>query len=93
LVSNRPWRSQVAAVDVGEYVSKKRLVLVTTAGGRILWGGAPLDSIPGEVTAEVKLKRLDVFQHQHGKIDGGYRVVEIAGPRTLVDVTATANAQ
>jgi hypothetical protein len=92
LVSTRPWRDQVAGIDVTDYVSKRQLAILTTSGGRIVWGGAPSDSVPGQVSAEVKLKRLDVLQHQFGAIDARHRIVEVAGPRTLVDDSATANA-
>lgn len=92
VISSRPWQDQVAAIDVSAYQTKKQLVIVTQSGGRIVWGGAINESIPGQVPAEVRLKRLDVLQHQYGAIDARHRVVEVAGPRTLVDDSATANA-
>ena len=92
MLAGRPWAAQVAAVDVSGYTSGRQLVIVTTSGGRIVWGGAPTDAIPGQVSAEIKLKRLDVLQHQFGAIDARHRIVEVAGPRTLVDDSVTANA-
>jgi hypothetical protein len=92
LLSSRPWINQVAGVDVSDYSDKKQLTILTAAGNRIVWGGAPTDAIPGQVSSEVKLKRLDVLQHQFGAIDARHRIVEVCGPRTLVDDSASANA-
>lgn len=92
LVNTRPWRDQVAAVDVSEYLGGRRLVLVTQWNGRAVWGGAPSDAIPGEVSAQMKLQRLDVLYHRFQRIDARRRIVEVAGPMTLVDDTASASA-
>jgi hypothetical protein len=92
-IAARPWASQVEAVDVADYLSKKQLVLVTRTHGRVVWGAAIDEAIPGQVSAEVKLKRLDYIQAQFGAIDARHRIVEIGGPRVLVDDTATASAQ
>jgi hypothetical protein len=92
LLSTRPWYGQVAAIDVGDYAGKRQLSIVTKAGNRIVWGGGLQDTIPGQVSVEIRLRRLDVLQHQYGAIDARHRLVEVAGPRTLVDDTATADA-
>jgi hypothetical protein len=92
MVNTRPWRGQVAALDVSDYLSGRRLVLVTQWNGRAVWGGAPSDSVPGEVSAEMKLRRLDVLYRQFQRIDARRRIVEVAGPMTLVDDTASASA-
>jgi hypothetical protein len=92
MLATRPWRDQVAAIDVSGYTDRKELVIVTRDGGRIIWGGAPSDAIPGQVAADVRLKRLDVLHHKTGAIDARHSVVEVAGPRTLVDESATAQA-
>ncbi len=92
LLATRPWAGQVSGVDVGEYATNKQLVILTNSGGRIVWGGASRDAIPGQVSAEIRLKRLDVLQHQFGAIDARHRIVEVAGPRTLVDDSVSANA-
>jgi hypothetical protein len=92
-ISNKPWRDQVVAVDVTEYLSKRTLALVTRWNGRIAWGGAPGESRPGEASTEAKLVRLDILVKEFGQIDAKRRLVEVAGPILLVDDTATANAQ
>ena len=53
---------------------------------------AVTDAIPGQVASDVRLKRLDVLHHKTGAIDARHSVVEVAGPRTLVDESATAQA-
>jgi hypothetical protein len=92
-LASRPWSSQVAAIDVRDFLSRKQLVIVTKARGRIVWGTAVSDAIPGQVSAEVKLRRLDALFQQFRAIDAGHRIVEIGGPKVLVDETATASAQ
>jgi hypothetical protein len=92
MVNTRPWREQVAALDMTEYLSGRRIVLVTQWNGRAVWGGAPSDAVPGEVSAEMKLRRLDVLHRQFQRIDARRRIVEVAGPMTLVDDTASASA-
>jgi hypothetical protein len=93
LIETRPWRDQVIAVDVGDYLAQRRLVLISKWNGRTIWGCAPADSHPGEVATEVKLRRLDTLVREFGQVDAKRRIVEIAGPILLVDDTATANAQ
>ncbi len=92
-IGGRPWRDQIVAVDVSEYLASRRLVLLTRWNGRAVWGGAPGESVPGEVSDQVKLRRLDVLAKEFGQVDAKRRIVEVAGPILLVDDTATANAQ
>lgn len=92
MVNSRPWRDQVAAVDVSNYLALRRLELITQWDGRAIWGGAPSDAIPGEVTAQRKLQRLDVLYHQFQRIDARRRIVEVAGPVTLVDDSPSGSA-
>lgn len=84
-MGDRPWRDQVAGIDVSEYARRKRLTITTVFGNRIDWGGAPGDAIPGEQPAYYKLRRLDVLAQQFGQIDAGERTVDITGPLTLID--------
>src|SRR5207247_617278 len=58
-VAPHAWSGQVAAVDVSEYLARKQLVLVTRNRGRVVWGAAVNESVPGQVSAEAKLRRLD----------------------------------
>ncbi len=93
LIASKPWAGQIASIDASEYAARKRLTLITARQSRIVWGGAPEDAVPGEVGATVKLARLDALAARYeGKIDANERVVEIAGPVTLVDKSASAEA-
>lgn len=92
-ISAKPWRNQIAAVDVSEYLSLRRLTLVTKWNGRVIWGGSPSDALPGEVPAKAKLVRMDILAKEFGQVDAKRRAVELAGPILLVDDTATANAR
>lgn len=92
LIAARPWEHQVASIDISEYLSSRQLSLKTTRGGRIMWGGGPSDSIPGQVSTQAKLLRLDGLYQQHHMIDAGHRTVWVSGPVTTVDNSATADA-
>ncbi len=92
LISTKPWHNQVVAVDVSEYLTNKQLSLITTRRGRVVWGGGPSDVIPGQVSTQAKLLRLDALYQQHQMIDAGHRSVWVSGPVTTVDDSATANA-
>lgn len=93
VVRPQRWIDQVEAIDVSAYASSRQLALLTTWGNRVVWGGAPSDHVPGEVSAAVKLARLEALARRFGgRIDAGHRVLEIAGPVTTVDNSATAEA-
>lgn len=91
VISNRPWRDQVAAVDVAEYAGARRIALISKWDGRAVIGGAPRDTIPGEVAFDTKLRRLDELVRQFGQVDAKHRLVEVAGPVILVDDVRTAH--
>lgn len=93
MVTTHAWSDQIQGVDVSEYPSTRRLAIITTRGSRVIWGGSPSEVVPGEVAAAVKLARLDALARMYeGRIDAGHRVVEVFGPITLVDNSATADA-
>jgi hypothetical protein len=93
IISPRAWRDQVVGIDVGEYASYKRLALLTKWNGKVVIGGAPRDTIPGEVALDMKLRRLDELHRQFGQIDAKHRLVEVAGPVMLVDDVTTASRE
>ena len=90
VISARNWREQVSAVDITEYAGARRIALISKWGGRAVIGGAPRDTIPGEVAFDVKLRRLDELVRQFGQVDAKHRLVEVAGPVILVDDVRTA---
>jgi hypothetical protein len=99
VVASRRWADQVTGVDVSEYLagppgaSRRELTLLTSSNARIVWGGGPADTIPGQLATPVKLARLDALFSRHGRIDAGKRLVDVTGVYTMVEDTATANAQ
>ncbi len=79
--------AQVAGVNVEPYTRDRTLQLITTRGGRIGWGGAPGAFTPGEVSESIKLERLRTLRDRTGMIDAGKELIEIFGPRVLLDLT------
>ncbi len=90
-ISSRSWRDQIEAVDITEYAALRRITLVSRWSGRAVIGGAPRDSIPGEVAFDMKLRRIDELVRQFGQVDAKHRLVEVAGPVILVDDVTTAS--
>lgn len=83
LLGRYPFASQVRAVDVAGYSEKKRIELVTDRGTRVVWGAAPGDFKPGEVSTQVKLERLSLLasgREYSNRIDAGEERLEICGP-------------
>lgn len=91
LASGRPWWNQVRAIDAAEYAKRRRLVIVTDRDARIVWGAAPGEAVPGEQSDDVKLQRLDLLAQRHGRVDAGKATIEVFGPITLVDDSASGN--
>lgn len=87
LVSTRPWKDQVSAVDVAGYARHRRLELVTGGGTRVVWGGAPGDHVFGEPSLETKLWRVTELNRRFGRIDGGQSRVDISGAIATIDET------
>jgi hypothetical protein len=72
-----PGFEQVAAVDVAQFVSAKRLNITTTTGGSILWGGSPDEFLPGQARAESKRQRLAAVYQQFGQLDAGRGQIDV----------------
>lgn len=72
---------QVRAIDISEFSTKKRLIIVTDTGSRILWGGEPGTFVPGQAPDAIKLQRLARMIHEHGRIDAtrDYLDISLAG--------------
>lgn len=83
LLALKPYRSQVAGVDVGSLGRGAGIVLITDRETRIVWGGKPGVFNAGEVSDDEKLARLKTFFERAGRIDGGYDEIEIQGPTLL----------
>ncbi len=83
LLALKPYRQQVAAIDISNLFRTGNIVLITDHENAIVWGGRPGEFHAGEMTVEEKVARLDAFFDRTGRIDGGYNRVEIQGPVIL----------
>lgn len=90
LIGTRPWRDQVAAVDVSAYARQRRLEILTTSNGRVVWGGAPGEKVYGEASLETKLWRVMEINRRTGKIDAGQPSMDISGTIAMMDDTPLA---
>jgi hypothetical protein len=71
LLAGKPWRTQIAAIEVGEFLTDGRIVVRTDLGARIIWGSAPGAERALEVTAPAKVRYLDDAFRNFGRIDTG----------------------
>jgi hypothetical protein len=71
LVDDRPWRGQVAWIDLSETPQDGCLRMKTTRGLTVKWGRAPGHEGAAEVPAKQKLAGLDLLHDRYGRIDGG----------------------
>lgn len=90
VVSGQAWAGQVRAVDISTYADDSVLKLVTSDGGRIVWGGRPRKPRLGEVTTQQKLVHLSQLHHDHRRIDAGYPLIYINTQRVQFDASASA---
>lgn len=80
LIQGRPWRNQVAEIDVADLGEESSIRLTTDRGCTIIWGRAPGEEHGREVSARRKLDYLDYHHNQYGHIDRGFpRTVDITG--------------
>jgi hypothetical protein len=92
VLAGKTWRDQVAGVDVSAYSAQRRLVIITAAGGRVVWGAAPSERPFGEANVEYKLWRLDEMNRRRGRIDAGFALADVSGVIATVDESAGAKA-
>lgn len=86
LLQAEPFNNQIVGVDLAEHADGRRLLIVTTTGGRIVWGmppGAP-GFERGEVGDQNKLANLRSLVQATGYLDGGQERVEIHWPGTVL---------
>lgn len=86
LMADRPWRRQVAAVDMTSFARDGTIRFATDAGCAVVWGRAPGEETASEVPA---MQKLAVLQHafdRTGRIDAGKSTsIDLRGDFTLVD--------
>jgi hypothetical protein len=71
LVDSRPWRPQVAWIDLSEVPKDGCIRLRTSRACAIRWGRAPGREGASEVPARQKLEYLDWLHQHYGRIDAG----------------------
>lgn len=92
VVLRKPWGSQVGGVDAARWSAERSLVLTTTFGTRVVWGGRATKPALGEVTTERKLAHLGDMFASRGRIDAGYPMIYVNNAKLQFDISATAEA-
>jgi hypothetical protein len=88
----QPWGSQVGGVDAKEFASTRAMVVTTTFGTRIYWGGRYTKPALGEVSSEQKLAHLTDLFSKHNRIDAGYPMIYVNNTKLQFNISATAEA-
>jgi len=87
------WSHLVSAIDVSTLASENSLALITSNGGRIVWGRTPGDRSVSEVPVESKIGTLDFLYANHRRIDsGGGVVLDLRGDLVTARPAASARA-
>ncbi len=76
---------QVAAVDTSRVFEDGMLEIVTTRGGRIVWGSPVGRFAPGQKSDNERVDVLRALLDRTGMLDAGEGRVEIYGPRVEID--------
>lgn len=93
LLGREPFFHEVAGVDVSAVGRGGKIELISSRGGRIVWGSAPGAFTPTEQADEVKIARLRHFAVHEGGIDARRDRLEIFGPQVVLDRSAFAGAR
>jgi len=88
----QPFAGQIKGVDAGTYAAERTLVILTTHGTRVVWGGRVSKPALGEVTSAQKIAHLQTLFDRHKRIDAGYPVIYVNNTKLQFDVSATAQA-
>ncbi|NBQ14706.1 MAG: hypothetical protein EBU31_08885, partial [Proteobacteria bacterium] len=84
LVADRPWRAQIAAVDVSGWAKDGLLRMRTDRGREIVWGRAPGKESATEVPAIQKLAAMQMAFDRSGRIEGGApNAIDLRGDLTV----------
>lgn len=94
-LAKEPWFEQIAAIDVSQLPTRNEASLITTGGGRLLWGRLPNDRTAAEVPPESKIRSIATLHASTGRIDtGAGRIIDLRSDVVTVhsDPTMQANA-
>lgn len=92
LALRQPWAGQVAGVDLSRFPSERSLILLTTQGTRVVWGGRASRPALGEVSTEQKLAHLTELYTRSRRIDAGFPMIYVNTAKLQFDISATAQA-
>jgi hypothetical protein len=86
LMADRPWRRQVATVDMSAFGRDGTIRFCTDTGCAVVWGCEPGKETASEVPASQKLAVLQHAFDRTGRIDAGQSTsIDLRGDFTLVD--------
>jgi hypothetical protein len=86
LMADRPWRRQVATVDMTAFSRDGTIRFATDTGCAVVWGRAPGEESASEVPSTQKLAVLQLAFDRTGRIDAGQPTsIDLRGDFTLVD--------
>jgi hypothetical protein len=71
-IDDRPWKEQIATVDISTALQNQMLVLTSDRGCRLIWGAPPGHEAALEALADRKIAYLDYHFENHGHIDLGH---------------------
>lgn len=86
------WANQVAGIDVSNFGTDHVLVISTTFGTKIVWGGRVSKPALGEVSSAQKLAHMTQLFMEHKRIDAGYPMIYVNNSKLQFDISATADA-
>jgi hypothetical protein len=76
---DKPWRAQIASIDLSEFDVTGQLFLISDRGCRITWGAAPGREGAREVNAAQKIRYLEYHVKHSGHIDRGFSSFDLSG--------------
>ncbi len=92
LRSTEGW-SHVAGIDVDGFLQDNLLVIRTTEGAEIVWGGAPGSGTPGEQPDAEKLSRFTALQSNGAWVNAGRPRVDLYTPYVYFDESAHSTSR
>ena len=93
MLRTTPGWPHVAGIDVGDFLENNLLVIRTTEGAEVAWGGAPGSQTPGEQPDAEKLSRFGALLSNSAWINAGRPRVELFTPYVYFDESAPGSSR
>jgi len=74
-LGDRPWKNQIAAIDISQYATDGLVRLRSDRGCELIWGRSPGKEGALEVPSHQKVAALQYLHDRHGRIDAGCQQV------------------